>query len=206
MSNNNNNHEKYDINDPTAKLTSGNGGGAVANSDSTSSSGASDYSGNEEFRNRPSEWTRLGILIGRCSLQMYRDWTVSHLMLTCHVFIGIILGLFYGNSGINAMKSYNNVGLLLIGVIYLWYTAMMPSVLKCKWRGVGEEEMCYLINCFIPYRSFRDSDPEEGNVQSVVQLEDVFHGHNYYGHTNTREWRRGEDNNLIFLIIIFFCR
>lgn len=187
MSNNNNNHEKYDINDPTAKLTSGNGGGAVANSDSTSSSGASDYSGNEELRNRPSEWTRLGILIGRCSLQMYRDWTVSHLMLTCHVFIGIILGLFYGNSGINAMKSYNNVGLLLIGVIYLWYTAMMPSVLKCKWRGVGEEEMCYLINCFIPYRSFRDSDPEEGNVQSVVQLEDVFHGHNYYGHTNTRE-------------------
>lgn len=126
--NNNNNSEKYDINDFTAKLTSGGGPG----SDSTSSSDASDCSGEDSMQNRPSEWARMGILIGRCNLQMYRDWTVSHLMLTCHVFIGVILGLFYGNSGINAMKTYNNVGLLLIGVIYLWYTAMMPSVLKCE--------------------------------------------------------------------------
>lgn len=139
--NNNNTSDKYDINDPTAKLTSG-GGGGVVGSDSTSSSGASECSGSsgngcDDLRNRPSEWARLGILIGRCNLQMYRDWTVSHLMLTCHVFIGVILGLFYGNSGINAMKTYNNVGLLLIGVIYLWYTAMMPSVLKCERRRHG---------------------------------------------------------------------
>lgn len=128
LSNNNNNNDKYDINDPTAKLTRG----VSAASDTNSSSGASDYSGEELGRNRPSEWVRLSILIGRCNLQMYRDWTVSHLMLSCHVFIGVILGLFYGNSGINAMKTFNNVGLLLIGVIYLWYTAMMPSVLKCE--------------------------------------------------------------------------
>lgn len=121
INNNNNNVEKFDINDPTAKLT---GHGA------SGSSSASECS--EEFNRSPSEWTRLRFLMKRCNLQLYRDWTVTHLKLLCHIVIGVILGLFYGDSGSNASKSFNNVGFLLIGVIYLWYTAMMPSVLKCK--------------------------------------------------------------------------
>lgn len=39
----------------------------------------------------------------------------------------------YGDSGVNANKSVANVGLCLIGVAYLWYTTMMPSVLKCNY-------------------------------------------------------------------------
>lgn len=113
--------DKFDINDPTAKLTM----------DSSSTSGSSSSSSDEDL-NRPSEWRRLQLLLSRCYMQMYRDWSVSHLMVICHMVIGIILGLFYGDSGINAMKTYNNVGLLMIGVIYLWYTAMMPGVLKCE--------------------------------------------------------------------------
>lgn len=125
--NNNNNNEKFDINDPTAKLT-------LMSSGSSSNSAASDCS--DDFRgNRPSELRRLQLLLGRCYLQLYRDWSTSHLMLVCHMAVGVLLGLFYGDSGINAEKTYNNVGLLMIGVIYLWYTAMMPSVLKCKLTG-----------------------------------------------------------------------
>lgn len=120
-SNNNNNVEKYDINDPTAKLSGASG-----------SSTASECS--EEFIDHPSEWTWLRFLMKRCNLQLYRDWTVTHLKLLCHIVIGVLLGLFYGNSGSDASKSFNNVGLLLIGVIYLWYTAMMPSVLKCEYK------------------------------------------------------------------------
>lgn len=43
-----------------------------------------------------------------------------------------LIGLLYGDSGSNANKSFENVGFLLIGIVYLWYTTVMPGVLKCK--------------------------------------------------------------------------
>lgn len=57
--------------------------------------------------------------------------TVSHLKLLMAVATAVLVGLLYGDSGINAKKSVSNIGLLLIGVAYLWYTTLMPSVLKC---------------------------------------------------------------------------
>ncbi|XP_059616488.1 ATP-binding cassette subfamily G member 4 isoform X2 [Phlebotomus argentipes] len=79
---------------------------------------------------RPSEWHRLRILMYRCRLQCFRDWTVTHLKVLCHVLCATLIGLMYGDSGVNATKSINNVGFLIIGVVYLWYTTMMPGVLK----------------------------------------------------------------------------
>uniref|UniRef100_A0A1B0CMJ5 ABC transporter domain-containing protein n=1 Tax=Lutzomyia longipalpis TaxID=7200 RepID=A0A1B0CMJ5_LUTLO len=79
---------------------------------------------------RPSEWSRFGTLMNRCKLQCFRDWTVTHLKVLCHVLCAILIGLIYGDSGLNATKSINNVGFLIIGVVYLWYTTMMPGVLR----------------------------------------------------------------------------
>lgn len=59
--------------------------------------------------------------------------TVSHLKLVMAMATAILVGLMYGDSGINAKKSVANIGLLLIGVAYLWYTTLMPSVLKCAY-------------------------------------------------------------------------
>ncbi|XP_055712989.1 ATP-binding cassette sub-family G member 1 [Phlebotomus papatasi] len=78
----------------------------------------------------PSEWSRLRTLMQRCKLQCFRDWTVTHLKVLCHVLCAILIGLIYGDSGLNATKSINNVGFLIIGVVYLWYTTMMPGVLR----------------------------------------------------------------------------
>lgn len=58
--------------------------------------------------------------------------TVTHLKLALHILCATLIGLLYGDSGSNASKSIENVGFLLIGVAYLWYTTVMPGVLKCK--------------------------------------------------------------------------
>ncbi|KAJ6643142.1 ATP-binding cassette subfamily G member 4 [Pseudolycoriella hygida] len=78
----------------------------------------------------PSEWTKFLLLVGRCHIHYYRDWTVTYLKLMLHITTAILVSLMYGDSGINANKSVANVGLFLIGVCYLWYTSLMPSILK----------------------------------------------------------------------------
>lgn len=80
----------------------------------------------------PSEWSKFWTLVGRCQVYYYRDWTVTHLKLVLHILCATLIGLLYGDSGSNASKSIENVGFLLIGVAYLWYTTVMPGVLKCK--------------------------------------------------------------------------
>lgn len=80
----------------------------------------------------PSEWSKFWTLMGRCQTYYYRDWTVTHLKLVLHMLCATLIGLLYGDSGSNANKSIENVGFLLIGVAYLWYTTVMPGVLKCK--------------------------------------------------------------------------
>ncbi|CRK94326.1 CLUMA_CG007841, isoform A [Clunio marinus] len=81
-------------------------------------------------RTTPSEWTRLWVLIARCNVLLFRDWTVTNLKFLLHILCGILIGLLFGDSGVNADKSISNVGFLLINGVYLWYTTMMPSVLR----------------------------------------------------------------------------
>lgn len=59
-----------------------------------------DYSAKLSLRSgyftTPSEMTRLWILIGRCNVQLFRDWTVTHLKLLLHVLCAIVIGLYFG--------------------------------------------------------------------------------------------------------------
>lgn len=83
-----------------------------------------DFSGKTTFkageRVSPSEWTRLWVLITRCNVLLFRDWTVTHLKLFLHMVVAIVIGLYFGDSGINAQKSISNIGFLLINIVYLW--------------------------------------------------------------------------------------
>lgn len=72
------------------------------------------------IRFSPSEWTRLWVLISRCNVLLFRDWTVTHLKLFLHILVAIVIGLYFGDSGVNASKSISNIGFLLINVVYLW--------------------------------------------------------------------------------------
>lgn len=73
------------------------------------------------IRITPSEWIRLWVLISRCNVLLFRDWTVTHLKLFLHVLCAIVIGFYFGDSGINANKSISNIGFLIINVVYLWY-------------------------------------------------------------------------------------
>lgn len=78
----------------------------------------------------PPEWVKLWLLIGRCHVQFFRDWTVTYLKLAMHIMCAILIGLLYGDSGSNATKAISNVGLFIFGIAYLWYTTMMPGILR----------------------------------------------------------------------------
>lgn len=100
----------------------------------TKTSESENLSGRMSFKSSikttPSELTRLWILISRCNVLLFRDWTVTHLKLFLHFISGIIIGLYFGDSGVNANKSISNIGFLIINAVYLWYTTMMPGVLR----------------------------------------------------------------------------
>ncbi|XP_026476016.1 ATP-binding cassette sub-family G member 4-like [Ctenocephalides felis] len=77
-----------------------------------------------------SEFCKFWILLQRCFVQLYRDWTVTHLKAIIHVLVAVILGLLYGDSGSNGLKTISNVSLYLVSLVYLCYTTMMPAILK----------------------------------------------------------------------------
>lgn len=90
----------------------------------TKTSESENLSGRMSFKSSikttPSELTRLWVLISRCNVLLYRDWTVTHLKLLLHFISGIIIGLYFGDAGVNANKSISNVGFLIINSVYLW--------------------------------------------------------------------------------------
>lgn len=80
--------------------------------------------------NAPSELYRFRILLYKCYLQMYRDWTVTHLKFILHIVVATFIGLLYFGFGDNGYQSVANVGYMLVSLVYLSYTSMMPAVLK----------------------------------------------------------------------------
>jgi hypothetical protein len=72
------------------------------------------------IKTTPSEWTRLWVLISRCNVLLFRDWTVTHLKLFLHIFSATVIGLYFGDAGVNGSKSISNVGFLIINAVYLW--------------------------------------------------------------------------------------
>uniref|UniRef100_T1PFN6 ABC-2 type transporter n=1 Tax=Musca domestica TaxID=7370 RepID=T1PFN6_MUSDO len=88
------------------------------------------FSNNSSHLYPPPEWMRLWLLIGRCHVQIFRDWSLTHIKLLMHILCAIIIGLLFGDSGSNADKQLSNFGSYLVHTLYLWYTTIMPGVLR----------------------------------------------------------------------------
>ncbi|KAJ8679391.1 hypothetical protein QAD02_015178 [Eretmocerus hayati] len=78
----------------------------------------------------PSELHKFFVLTERSAIQLFRDWTVTHLKLAVHIVIGIIIGLLYENAGSSGAKSVSNALFMLVMVTYVCYTSFMPAVLR----------------------------------------------------------------------------
>ncbi|XP_060531306.1 ATP-binding cassette subfamily G member 4-like [Cylas formicarius] len=78
----------------------------------------------------PSELTRFFILLRKQMVYLNRDWTVSKLKILLHFLVGIFLGLNFQKCGYDASKVITNVSFFMCSVVYVSYTALMPSVLR----------------------------------------------------------------------------
>lgn len=76
----------------------------------------------------PTETTKCWILIRRGLLLIHRNWVTTHRAIA-YFFVSILLGLLFEKAGQDAEKTFSNVGLFSISLIFLTYTTMMPAAL-----------------------------------------------------------------------------
>ncbi|KAH0950464.1 hypothetical protein HN011_007784 [Eciton burchellii] len=85
---------------------------------------------NSERMNPPSEKTRFRVLLRRCVMLLYRDWTAAHMKIFLHFLVAVLLSLLYDDSGNNGNKTISNVSYIIVTILYIAYTSTIPAVLK----------------------------------------------------------------------------
>lgn len=81
-----------------------------------------------------SSWIQIWILLKRSFLTIFRDQQLTHMRLAAHVLVGSIIGMIYYDIGNDASKVMSNAGCIFFTALFTMFTAMMPTLLTCKFR------------------------------------------------------------------------
>ncbi|CAL1289087.1 unnamed protein product [Larinioides sclopetarius] len=76
-----------------------------------------------------SSWNQFKVLTYRSLICTLREPMATQLRFFAHVVVGLLLGMLYYGIGNDASKIFNNSGFLFFSLLFLIFTAMMPTVL-----------------------------------------------------------------------------
>lgn len=83
-------------------------------------------------------------------VSIFRDKTLTRLRVVAHFIIGVLIGAIFYGIGNDAAKVMSNAGCLFFTVMFMMFTAMMPTILTCKSTTTNARWLFFKIVILVP--------------------------------------------------------